>query len=153
MHEQYMKIALEEAKKAFELGNLPIGCCIVLNGEVIARAHNLVDTNQSDLLHAELTAIRSCENLLFKNKRQATLYSTLEPCSMCAGAFVSASIGQLVYAADDNFVGSIALLKQNRYYDERLNVVTGICKEESQQLLNEYVELHKGRAHLSSKAT
>lgn len=150
MHDEYMKVALDEAKKAFELGNLPIGCCIVLNGEIISKAHNTVDSCCSDLLHAELTAIRNCESVLFENKRQATIYSTLEPCAMCAGAIVNASIGNLVYAATDTFVGSIELLKQKVYYDERLNVISGICAEDSQDLLNAYVKKYNGRAHLGN---
>ena len=150
MHEKYMQIALDEAKKAFELGNLPIGCCIVLYDEGIAKAHNTVDSGNSDLMHAELSAIRSCEKVLFEHTRQATLYSPLEPCAMCAGAFVNASLGQLVYAANDSFVGSISILKQNRYYDERLSVVSGVCKEQSQQLLNDYVSKHNVRRHLTS---
>ena len=145
-----MQIALSEARKAFDLGNLPIGCCIVLNGEVISQGYNTVDSNCSDLMHAELNAIRKCEAILFQNKRQATLYSTLEPCAMCAGAIVSASIANLVYAADDSYVGSIELLKTKSYYSQRLNVVSGICREQSQEMLNEYVSRHNARVHLGN---
>lgn len=148
MYEAFMDIALEEAKRALNEGNLPIGCCVALDGKVISRSHNTVDSAGSDLNHAEMNAIQSCAATLFQQKRSAILYSTLEPCAMCAGAFVAASIGTLVYAAEDSFVGAITTLKQQTYYDQRLNVIAGIKRSESQALLNEYVELNQARKHL-----
>ncbi len=145
-----MEIALSEAKIALDKGNIPIGACIVLDEEVISKAHNEVDSLKSDLMHAEMSAIQRVTDILVRNKRKAVIYSTLEPCAMCAGALVNVGIAQLVYGAQDKYVGAIDALKTNEYYYKKLqNVVPGVLAHQSQDLLNHYVQKHNCRHHLS----
>ena len=100
--ELYMLEAIHEAKKAEKLTEVPIGAVIVLNGEIIARAHNLRETKQSAVAHAELLAIeQACENLGSWRLENATLYVTLEPCAMCAGAILLSRIDRVVFGAFD----------------------------------------------------
>src|SRR5690554_8207744 len=98
----FMKIALQEANKAFERGEVPVGAVIVTNQRVIARAHNLTETLNDVTAHAEMQAITAAANLLGgKYLNDCTIYITLEPCVMCAGAIGWAQTGRLVYGASD----------------------------------------------------
>ncbi|WP_434354935.1 nucleoside deaminase [Parasalinivibrio latis] len=151
MHEQFMDIALDEAKKALQKGNLPVGACIVLNNEVISVAHNSVDSNLNDTHHAELRAIQSVSDVLFQNKRNATIYTTLEPCMMCLGAILNADITHIVYGLPDKLAGTTELVKEHPYYYRKLATITGgISATKSQELLNQYVNEYGERKHLSS---
>jgi tRNA(adenine34) deaminase len=121
----------------------------VLDGEVISRAHNEVDSEGNDFLHAELSAIQQVAHELFQNKGRATIYTTLEPCSMCAGAIVNAGIPRIVVAAPDKFVGAVNALKTNGYYARKLSQIeSGVLELEVQHLLNRYVDEHNCRQHL-----
>ncbi|MCP3700452.1 MAG: nucleoside deaminase [Aliivibrio sp.] len=149
MHEKYMRIALEEAQVALDKGNIPIGACIVLDGCVISRAHNEVDSSRSDLKHAEMQALTQVDSRLFELSTKVSIYSTLEPCAMCAGAIVNTGIQEIVYGASDSLVGAISVLRTNGYYQTRLvNVVGDVLANESQQLLNQYVDKYGCRKHL-----
>jgi len=144
-----MEIAQQQAKLAFDKGNIPIGACIVLNDQVIAKAHNEVDSNCNDLLHAELAAISQVTSILFENKGQATIYTTLEPCAMCAGAIVNTGIKNIVYASKDRYVGALEPLQSLNYYQYKLShVKSGILADQAQTLLNEYVDKNNYRVHL-----
>ena len=103
--EQYMRLALKEAKLAAESGEVPVGAVLVCNGEVIARAHNLVEQTRDTTAHAELLCLR--EGMAKHGNRlgDCTLYVTLEPCAMCAGACVNAKLQRIVFGAFDEVAG------------------------------------------------
>ena len=103
--EQLMRLALEEAMLAFEAGEVPVGAVLVRNGEVVARAHNLVETLHDATAHAELLCLREAMGKLGARLTDCTLYVTLEPCAMCAGACVNAKLGRLVFGAFDEIAG------------------------------------------------
>jgi hypothetical protein bcoam_00240 len=112
VNNEYMNLALKEAKKAYKKLEVPIGAVIVKDGKIIARAHNLREKKQSSLAHAEILAIKkACEKLESWRLDGAELYVTLEPCAMCAGAITQARIKKVYFGAKDEkngCVGSIA---------------------------------------------
>ena len=103
--ERYMRLALEEAALAFDAGEVPVGAVLVKNGEVVARAHNLVETLSDVTAHAELLCLREAMGKLGARLTGCTLYVTLEPCAMCAGACVNAKLGKLVFGTFDEVAG------------------------------------------------
>lgn len=140
--EFYMNEAIIEAKKAAEAGEVPIGAIIVLNGDIIARAHNLRETEQSSIAHAEVLAINdACKKLGTWRLEEAELYVTLEPCPMCAGAIMLSRIKRVVYGAVDpkgGCAGTFMNLLQDERFNHQSEVVTGILKEECGSLLSEF---------------
>ena len=107
MHERYMRLALEEANAAFAQGEVPVGCVIVRDGAVIARGHNRREQTQNALSHAETEAIQmACKAVGDWRLSDCTLYVTLEPCPMCAGAILNARVGTVVYGASDATFGA-----------------------------------------------
>ncbi len=146
----FMQLAIEEAKKAEAIQEVPIGAVIVLNGEVISVAHNLRETEQRSIAHAELLAIdEACKKLGTWRLEDATLYVTLEPCPMCAGGIVLSRVKRVVYGAGDPKGGCAGTL-MNLLTDERFNhqceVVAGVLEEECGTLLtNFFRELRKNR--------
>ncbi|MED1560029.1 tRNA adenosine(34) deaminase TadA [Bacillus paramycoides] len=146
----FMQIAIEEAKKAEAIQEVPIGAVIVLDGEVISVAHNLRETEQRSIAHAELLAIdEACKKLGTWRLEDATLYVTLEPCPMCAGGIVLSRVKRVVYGASDPKGGCAGTL-MNLLIDERFNhqceVVAGVLEEECGTLLTTFFrELRKKR--------
>ncbi|UYX52619.1 tRNA adenosine(34) deaminase TadA [Bacillus thuringiensis] len=146
----FMQLAIEEAKKAEAIQEVPIGAVIVLDGEVISVAHNLRETEQRSIAHAELLAIdEACKKLGTWRLEDATLYVTLEPCPMCAGGIVLSRVKRVVYGASDPKGGCAGTL-MNLLTDERFNhqceVVTGVLEEECGTLLTSFFrELRKKR--------
>ena len=140
--QHFMQIALREAHKAFEAKEVPIGCVIVHNNHVIAKAHNQVEQLKDATAHAEMIAITQASSALDSWRLQeCTVYTTLEPCPMCAGALHLARVGKIVYAAKDPKKGACGSLF-NIVQDERLNhfitLQQGPCEEESGSLLQEF---------------
>ncbi|MGM0847352.1 MAG: tRNA adenosine(34) deaminase TadA [Bacillota bacterium] len=140
--EYFMKLAIEEAKKAEKKEEVPIGAVIVLDGKVIAAAHNLRETTQNAVTHAELLAIeQACELLGTWRLEEAELYVTLEPCPMCSGAILLSRIKTVIYGAPDPKAGCAGTL-MNLLEDERFNhqseVVSGVLQEECGQLLTSF---------------
>lgn len=138
----FMELALKEAKKAYKLGEVPIGAIIVRENKVIAKAFNRREVDKSALSHAEVLAIKeACKELGGWRLIGCTLYVTLEPCLMCAGAIINSRIERVVYAADDPKAGAVRSLYRV-LEDSRLNhqveVVEGILKEESSSLLKQF---------------
>lgn len=138
----YMRAALEEAEKAARKLEVPIGAVVVLNGEIIARAHNLRETEQSAVAHAELMAIEeACKKLGTWRLENATLYVTLEPCPMCSGAIIMSRVKRVVYGASDP-KGGCAGTFMNLLTDERFNhqseVTAGILAEECGEILSSF---------------
>lgn len=146
----FMKLAIEEAKMAGEIQEVPIGAVVVVDGKVISRAHNLRETEQRSVAHAELLAIDdACKKLGTWRLENATLYVTLEPCPMCAGAIVLSRVKRVVYGAADPKGGCAGTL-MNLLTEERFNhqseVVAGVLEEECGSLLtNFFRELRKKR--------
>lgn len=142
LDEKWMRLALEEAQKAGDMGEVPIGAVIVKDQQVLARAHNLREINQQAVAHAELLAIQkanqSTENWRLEG---ATLYVTLEPCPMCAGAIIMSRLERVVYGAQDPKAGCAGTL-MNLLSDQRFNhqaeVVEGVLASESAQLLKDF---------------
>lgn len=136
--EKWMRLALEEAKTAFEAGEVPIGAVIVKNGEPVSKAHNLCEQNTCATAHAELLAINEACRVL-KNRRlsDCTLYVTLEPCPMCTGALINARIGRVVFAAKDPRAGAMgSLLDLPKYpLEARPTCEFGLMEAESLELL------------------
>ncbi|MGM0904831.1 MAG: tRNA adenosine(34) deaminase TadA [Bacillota bacterium] len=148
LDEVYMNEALLEAKKAGEAGEVPIGAIIVLDGEIIARAYNLRETEQSSIAHAEVLAINeACKKLGTWRLEGAELYVTLEPCPMCAGAIMLSRIKRVVYGAADpkgGCAGTFMNLLQDERFNHQSEVVTGVLKEECSSLLSQFFrELRK----------
>ncbi|CAG9615027.1 tRNA-specific adenosine deaminase [Bacillus rhizoplanae] len=146
----FMKLAIEEAKKAEEIQEVPIGAVVVVDDEVVSRAYNLRETEQRSIAHAELLAIDdACKKLGTWRLENATLYVTLEPCPMCAGAIVLSRVKRVVYGASDPKGGCAGTL-MNLLTEERFNhqseVVAGVLEEECGALLTSFFrELRKKR--------
>ncbi|MBA2873205.1 tRNA(adenine34) deaminase [Anoxybacillus calidus] len=140
--EYYMHLAIEEAKKAEKIGEVPIGAIIVKDGEIIARAHNLRERDQRSIAHAELLAIdEACKALGSWRLEGATLYVTLEPCAMCAGAIVLSRIEKVVFGASDpkgGCAGTLMNLLQEERFNHQAEVVSGVLKEECGQMLSDF---------------
>ncbi|WP_077215246.1 tRNA adenosine(34) deaminase TadA [Bacillus dakarensis] len=140
--EFFMKEAIKEAKKAEDLAEVPIGAVIVLDGEIIARAHNLRETNQNALAHAELLAIDlACQKVGTWRLEEAILYVTLEPCPMCAGAIIMSRVARVVYGAIDpkgGCAGTFMNLLQDERFNHQSEVTSGILEKECGMLLTDF---------------
>lgn len=141
-HEVFMREALSEAKDGLAEGEIPVGAVIVHEGRIIARAHNLREREQDPTAHAELLAIQQAAKAL-NNRRLdgCTLYTTLEPCPMCAGAMVMAKLERCYFGAADERQGcaeSVYALTREPSFYHRLTCVGGLLEDESQALLNEF---------------
>lgn len=152
---QFMRLALEEAEKAGNLGEVPIGAVIVHNGEVIAAASNLRETTQNAVTHAELMAIQqACEKVGSWRLEETTLYVTLEPCPMCAGAILQSRIPRVVYGARDVKAGCVDslyhLLNDSRFNHE-CEVTEGVLAEECGQILTDFFRALRERKKAEKK--
>ena len=132
----FMKKALQEAEVAFDKGEIPIGAIIVIDNKIIARAHNLTELLNDVTAHAEMQAITSAANFLGgKYLINCTLYVTLEPCQMCAGALYWSQISKIVYAARDEVRGCINLKTK---LHPKTEIVGGVMEEEASKLLKRF---------------
>lgn len=132
----FMKRAMQEAEMAYDKGEIPIGAVIVINNQIIARAHNLTETLNDVTAHAEMQAITAAANYLGgKYLKDCTLYVTLEPCQMCAGALFWSQISKIVYAARDEQRGCIAL--KTKLHPKTI-VEGGIMAQEASYLLKKF---------------
>jgi tRNA(adenine34) deaminase len=140
--EQFMRMAVEAAKTAEENGDVPIGAVIVHNGQIVAKAYNQREQLQDPTAHAEIIALTQAAAALQSWRLiGCTMYVTLEPCPMCAGALVNSRIDRLVYGCDDPKAGACKTL-YNIVQDERLNhridVISGVLADECAQLLSDF---------------
>lgn len=132
----FMKKALQEAETAFEKGEIPIGAVVVCNNQIIARAHNLTEVLNDVTAHAEMQAITAAANYIGgKYLKDCTLYVTLEPCQMCAGALFWSQISKVVFGARDNQRGCIALKTK---LHPKTKMIGGILKEETSLILKRF---------------
>ena len=134
-----MQIALSEARKALENEDVPIGAVIVSNGKIISRAYNQVEKKNDALAHAEILAIdKAIKKIGYKHLLDCEIYTTLEPCPMCAGAIVLARLKRLIYAATDPKSGassSVLNITNNLSLNHRVEVIAGVLADESSELL------------------
>ena len=142
-HEVYMRQALELAKEAFAEGEVPVGCVIVRNGEVVGRGRNRRESAKTALGHAEIEAIAdACKNLGGWRLWECTMYVTLEPCPMCAGAIINARIPLVVWGGDDKKGGACGsecdLFSMD--FNHHPQVIKGVLEEESTALLTAFFE-------------
>lgn len=139
---KYMRAALREAKKAYALGEVPIGCVIVYEGKIIGRGYNRRNTDKSTLAHAEITAIRKASRKIGDWRLEGcTLYVTLEPCQMCAGAIVQARIPRAVMACMNpkaGCAGSVLNILDMTEFNHQVEVTRGILEEECSTLLKTF---------------
>ena len=134
--EYYMKIALQEAQQALEKDEVPIGCIIVANNRIIAKAHNLTEALNDVTAHAEMQAITSAANYLGgKYLQNCTLYVTLEPCVMCCGALSWSQISKVVIGARDEQRGFI---NKNLSIHPKTEIVLGVLENECSQLVKDF---------------
>lgn len=155
LDEQFMMEAIIEAKKAEELKEVPIGAVIVMEGKIVARAHNLREIEQNAIAHAELLAIdQACKELGTWRLEESTLYVTLEPCPMCAGAIILSRVKRVVYGAADPKGGCAGTL-MNLLKDERFNhqceVSTGVLETECGQMLSDFFRKIRERKKFEKK--
>ena len=132
----FMKRALQEAEAAYEQGEIPIGAVVVVNNQIIARAHNLTETLNDVTAHAEMQAITAAANYLGgKYLKDCTLYVTIEPCQMCAGALFWSQISKIVYGARDEQRGCIAM---GTKLHPKTTLEGGVLAEDASSLLKRF---------------
>ena len=142
--EKYMKAAIREAKKAYALDEVPIGCVIVQDGTIIARGYNRRNTEGNTLAHAELTAIKKASKKTGDWRLEdCTMYVTLEPCQMCAGAIVQARIPRVVIGSMNpkaGCAGSVLNILEMEGFNHQVQVTRGVLKEECSQMLSAFFQ-------------
>ncbi len=140
--EIYMEIALEEARKAHEIGEVPIGALLVKDGEILARSHNLKEKTKDPTAHAEILAIQEgCRVLKTWRLTGTTLYVTVEPCPMCAGALIQARVKRLVFGTRDlkaGACGSLYNLVRDERFNHRLEIEEGVLEGPCAEAIQEF---------------
>lgn len=145
----YMRMALSEARIAFDAGEVPVGAVVVCNDRVIARSHNLTETLNDVTAHAEMQAITSASGFLGgKYLNDCTLYVTVEPCVMCAGALGWAQLGRLVYGADDEKRGFTLFAPKALH--PKTAVVKGLLADEASKLMTDFFKVRRQSSRISS---
>jgi tRNA(adenine34) deaminase len=145
--EQFMRLALEEARRAAEAGEVPVGAVVALDGKVIASAANRTITDGDPTAHAEIVVLRAAAKALGNYRLAgATLYVTLEPCAMCAGALVHARIARLVYGCEDPKVGAVnwcLRVLEHPMLNHRVEITSGVLSEDCAALLRGFFEARR----------
>jgi len=154
--EKYMKEALKQAKKAYDLNETPIGCVIVHEGKIIARGYNRRNTDKSPLAHAEIAAIKKASKKLGDWRlEECTLYVTLEPCQMCAGAIIQARIPCVVVGCMNpkaGCAGSVLNLLDVQAFNHQAELRTGVLEEECSEMMKRFFrELREKRKRLKKE--
>ena len=142
--EKFMKDAIRQAKKAGAIGDVPIGCVIVHEGKIIARGYNTRNKNKTVLAHAELLAMsKACKKIGDWRLEECTMYITLEPCQMCAGAIVQARIPRVVIGSMNPKAGcggSILNLLEMQEFNHQVNVTRGVLNQECSEMLSDFFQ-------------
>lgn len=140
--EKYMKAAMTQAKKAYALGEVPIGCVIVHEGKIIGRGYNRRNTDKNTLAHAEITAINKASRKIGDWRLEdCTLYVTLEPCQMCSGAIVQARIKRVVVGCMNpkaGCAGSILNLLDMKEFNHQVELTTGVLEEQCSGMMKQF---------------
>jgi len=151
----YMNKAIEAAKKAREIGEVPIGAVIVVNGEIVSTAYNLREKDQRSIAHAEILAIdQACKALGTWRLEDASLYVTLEPCAMCAGAIVLSRVKRVVYGAKDpkgGCAGSLMNLLDEKRFNHQVELTTGVEEDICSTLLSDFFKELRTRKKLDKQ--
>ncbi len=142
-HENFMKLALEEAKKAGQIGEVPIGAVLVAeNGEVLSAAHNQVIKLADPTAHAEILALREAAfNLNNYRLLNTSLFVTVEPCIMCMGAIVHARVTRVIWGANDpkwGAAGSLYNFSEDDRLNHRVEIIKGVCEENCRRLIQDF---------------
>jgi tRNA(adenine34) deaminase len=141
-HERWMRAAVRAAREAEAAGEVPVGCCIVLDGEVLALTGNRTRTDCDPTAHAEVVALReAAQNFGNFRLANAVVYSTIEPCAMCAGALIQARVPLLVYGAADEKAGAVDShfhLCDSGQLNHRIEVIRGVLEVECRALMQEF---------------
>lgn len=142
--EKYMHAAIREAKKAYALEEVPIGCVIVQNGKIIARGYNRRNTDKNTLAHAEIAAIKKASKKTGDWRLEdCTMYVTLEPCQMCAGAIVQSRLAKVVIGSMNpkaGCAGSVINLLQMKEFNHQVEMVKGVLEEECSTMLSGFFQ-------------
>ncbi len=142
--EHFMREAFKEAQKAFDADEIPVGAVVVCNSKIIARAHNLTERLNDVTAHAEMQAITSAANYLGgKYLNECTLYVTLEPCVMCAGAIAWAQFGKLVFGASDTKKG-FHLFSEKKLLHPKTEVITGVLEKDCGDIIKLFFQRKRG---------
>jgi tRNA(adenine34) deaminase len=142
--EYYMNLAMREAEKAYEEGEVPVGAIIVVGERILARGHNMVEKLNDPTAHAEIIALTSAFNHLgAKYLPEATLYVTVEPCLMCAGALYWSKIGRIVWGADDEKNGHLRVTGQTWPFHPKTTVKKGVLKDECAALMKAFFKARR----------
>jgi tRNA(adenine34) deaminase len=144
--EHFMKLALREAENAFSEGEVPVGAIVVINNRVISRGYNMVEKLKDPTAHAEMIALTSAFNSLgSKYLQDATLYVTVEPCLMCAGALHWSKIGKIVWGAEDVKNGHQVYTENRNPFHPKTQILTGLLAEESASLMKAFFQEKRKR--------
>lgn len=150
IHEYYMQEALKEARKAFQEDEVPVGAVVVFDGRIISRGHNQIERLKDPTAHAEMIAITSAANFLgTKWLNDASLYVTIEPCSMCAGALVLARVKNLYFGAKDpktGACGSVVNITNHKKLNHRVKVTGGLLQADCSLLLKDFFRKKRQKA-------
>ena len=154
--EKYMKEAMKQARKAYALGEVPIGCVIVHDGKIIGRGYNRRNTDKNTLAHAEITAINKASKVIGDWRlEECTLYVTLEPCQMCAGAIVQARIPKVVMACMNpkaGCAGSVLNILDIPQFNHQVEMIKGVLEEECSRMLKEFFVELRARNKMEKEA-
>ena len=154
--ERYMKEAIKQARKAYALGEVPIGCVIVHEGKIIGRGYNRRNTDKNTLAHAEITAINRASKVIGDWRlEECTLYVTLEPCQMCAGAIVQARMPKVVMACMNpkaGCAGSILNILDMPEFNHQVEATKGVLEEECSRMLKDFFVELRARNKLEKNA-
>ena len=153
--EAYMKLAIKEAKKARAIGEVPIGCIIVYEDKIIARGYNKRVAKKSVLAHAEILAIKNaCKKIGDWRLEGCTMYITLEPCPMCAGAIIQARIPRVVIGSLNpkaGCAGSVLDMMHVDGFNHQVDVTTGVCDEECSEMMKGFFRELRGKRQLKTQ--
>ena len=155
--EKYMSAALAQAVKAYKIKEVPIGCVIVHDNKIIARGYNRRNTDKTTLGHAEITAIRRASKVLGDWRlEECTMYVTLEPCQMCAGAIVQSRMKRVVIAsmnAKAGCAGSVLNLLQMQQFNHQVEITQGVLQEECSEMLSSFFRKLRERKKQATQST
>ena len=142
LNELWMRHALDAAREAQKRGEVPVGTCIVKDGKVLSVSGNRTRTDCDPTAHAEIVALRDASQIAGNYRlTDVEVFSTIEPCAMCAGALIQARVGRLVYGADDERAGAVRSrfrICDTDFLNHRIEIVSGVLEEECRQLMQEF---------------